>query len=250
MKTHELYFKSNGKKLYGIWEIPKNTNKPVIILLHGLTNNHLNCPLIDDTAKALQKAGYPTFRFDYFGSGKSEGIFIDKTWHILVQNTRDALKYVKTQLKYPKIGIWGRSLGAIFGATICDNSSIFASVLISFTTHTNISLSASFPKNLSHSLPIIGTAKVKGKPILRKIFYKETKWIDKLQKKHLSKAKNILIIQGTQDKTIYDMNWAKEIYKTVNQSKKLIYVKGANHAYKGYEKETINAVVDWFEKYC
>lgn len=246
MKIQEIYFRSSGKKLYGIWEMPENTNKPAVILLHGLTNNHLDCPLIDDAAKILQKIGFPTFRFDYFGSGKSEGVFKDKIFSIMVQNTRDALKIVKQ--KYKMFGVWGRSLGAIIASTICSDPNIFATALLSSTMHTNISFSRFFSKNNPYSLPIIGTAKVKGENVLPYKFYQETKWLDDLQKKVLSKSKNVLVTQGTEDKTIYDLNWAKQIYVTVQKPKKLIYVKGANHAYKGYEKETMKIVVNWLTK--
>jgi len=171
VKKKEFYIQSSGKRIYCLFEKPEKAKDKIILLFHGLTNNLINCPLISESAEALHKKGFPTFRFDYFGSGKSEGVFIDKTWEIMVQNTRDALKYVKTELKCSKIGIWGRSLGAILGATICDDPAVFASVFLSMTIHTNISFSASFPDNQPVSLPIIGTAVVKGKPILTRHFY-------------------------------------------------------------------------------
>lgn len=242
----EFWINSAGKNLYCLFEQPNNPKDSLIILLHGLTNSHINCPLISESTDLLFSKGFPTLRFDYYGSGKSDGEFRDKTWKIMVQNTRDALKYAKTKLNYSKIGIWGRSLGAILGATICDDPTVIASVFLSMTIHTNISFSNSFPKGNPISLPIIGTAKVKGEPFLQKLFYDETKWIDKLQKQHLSKSNNILIIQGTQDKTVYNPFWAKEIFNIVNKPKKLMYIKGANHAYSGYEKQTINEGVNWF----
>jgi len=197
LKRQEFFIQSADKRIYCLFEKPEKAKDKIILLLHGLTNNHINCPLISESTAALHEKGFPTFRFDYFGSGKSEGEFIDKTWEIMIQNTEDALKYIKTELKYSKIGIWGRSLGAILGATICDDPAIFACVFLSMTVHTHISFSASFPEKQRHSLPIKGTAIVKGKPILTRRFYDKTSWIDQLQKVHLSKAKNILIMQGT-----------------------------------------------------
>ncbi len=243
---NEFFIKSTGKSLYCLFEKPDNSKNELILLLHGLTNSHINCPLISESTESSHLKGFSTFRFDYFGSGKSDGEFKDKTWEIMVQNTIDALEYAKMKLKYSKIGIWGRSLGAILGAIICDDSSVFASVFLSMTIHTNISFSASFPKGQTFSSPIKGTAIVKGEPILEKGFYEKTTWIDKLQKQHLSKAKNILIMQGTEDKTVYNPAWAKEIYDLVNKPKKLIYIKGADHAYRGYEDKTIISGINWF----
>ncbi len=244
----EFWIKSASKNLYCLFEKPENAKNRIILLLHGLTNDHLNCPLIDNTAKLLRRAGFSTFRFDYFGSGKSDGEFVDKSWAIMIRNTVDILNFVKKKLKYKKIGIWGRSVGAILGATICDDISIYASVLLSITIHTNISFSASFPKNQSFSFPIKGTAIVKGKPILKKEFYEKTKWIDKIQKDHLKKAKNILIFQGTKDKTVYNPTWAREIYDLVNKPKKLLYIKNADHSYSSYENKTINETIKWFKE--
>ncbi|OGK72721.1 hypothetical protein A2446_05280 [Candidatus Roizmanbacteria bacterium RIFOXYC2_FULL_38_9] len=218
------------------------------MLLHGLTNSHIDCPLISESAELFHSKGFPTFRFDYYGSGKSDGEFKDKTWKVMVKNTKDVLKYAKTKLNYSKIGIWGRSLGAILGATISDDPSIIASVFLSMTIHTNLSFSRFFSKEKLVSLPIKGTAVVKGEPILDKRFYDETEYIDRLQEKHLSKARNILIVQGTKDKTVYDQTWAKEIYDIVNKSKKLIYIKGADHAYTNHEVRVIREGLKWFDK--
>ncbi len=245
-KVIETSFKSQDHTLYGIYEEPENPRSSLILLLHGLTNSHTDCPLIADATIELHKNRFSTFRFDYFGSGKSEGEFKDKTFAILHKNTIDALKFITEKVGYKRVGLWGRSLGAILGATLCDDTSIFASVFISFCIHTDESFARFFPKDKKFSLPIRGTGKIKGKPILPFKFYEETKWIDALQKEHLAKAKNILIMQGTQDKTVYDLDWAKEIYDLVREPKKLQYIEGADHAYKDYEKKVIKQGIKWF----
>ncbi len=244
-----FWFPSQGKKLYGVFEKPENSNSHLIILLHGLTNSMVDCPLINEASEALLKAGFPIFKFDYFGSGKSEGMFIDKTFKILYQNTVDALDYAKNKLKFKKIGLWGRSLGAIMASIVCDDPHIFSSVIISSATHTNTTFSYVFKKDEAFSMPMKGTGAIKGKPILRHKFYEETNWIDKLQEKHLSKSKNIIVIQGTEDKTIKDMNYAKEIYGFINGKKKLEYIKGANHAFSGLENKVVNMGVDWLASF-
>ena len=249
MKTININFKSQGHNLAGVFYQGSKYKNVLVLLLHGLTNSMVDCPLIKEAGEALKKSGFSTFTFDYYGSGLSEGEFKDKTFSVLVQNTQDALKYVTEELHYKKIVIWGRSLGAILGATICDDKHISASVFISFCVHTNISFANFFPKNKSYSLPIKGTGEIKGEPILPFKFYDETTWIDTLQKDHLSKAKNVLIIQGTEDKTVYDTRWAKEIYEMTQQPKKLIYLKGADHSYRGFESQVITKSLNWIIKH-
>lgn len=249
MKSSRIQFKSQGHNIIGLLDIQDKNKDTLVILLHGLTNSMKDCPLINEAREALGAQGFSTFRFDYYGSGLSEGEFKEKTFSILVQNTRDALGYVTEKLPFKKVGIWGRSLGAILGATICDDKHIAASVLVSFCVHTDTSFSRFFPKEQPFSLPIKGTGEVKGEPVLPYQFYKETTWVDQLQRSHLSKASNILIIQGTKDKTVYDTNWAKEIYGITQEPKKLVYVEGADHSYRDFESRVITEGLNWFKKY-
>ena len=249
MNPSTILFKSQKHEIVGLLNVPKQNKESLVILLHGLTNSMKDCPLINEVSEALWKRGFSTFRFDYYGSGLSDGEFIDKTFSVLVENTKDALDYATAQLGYKKVGIWGRSLGAIIGATISDNPKVGASVLISTTIHTKISFSSFFKDQNALSIPFKGTGVMKGKPVLRRKFYEETDWIDNLQKKHLSKAHRVLIIQGAEDKTVYDTAWAKEIYQLTQKPKKLVYIKGADHSYCGFEPRVIEEGVVWFTKH-
>lgn len=247
MKSSTVTFDSRNKKLVGLFEIPEPSDKPVVMLLHGLTNSMVDCPLINEAAVALHENGFPTFRFDYYGSGKSPGKFSDKTFSILVKNTQDALKYISQHSE--KVGIWGRSLGAILGSVICDDPQVYATVLLSTTVRTNESFSKLFDCDSDFSREIKGTGAIKGKPILSRKFYDEAKWIDELQKKHLSKAKNVLVIQGTKDKIISNLSWAKEVYSLTSKPKEILFIKDADHAYKGFEQEAVKKGLEWFIKF-
>jgi len=216
-------------------------------LLHGLTNSHNTCPVINEAVEAFLSEGYATFRFDYFGSGKSDGEFMEKTLREFVQNTKDAFSYVKKELKYKKIGIWGRSFGSILAPAISFEKEVFASVLISGTAQTHVSLSRFFSEN-EFSLPFKATGKIKGEPILRRIFFEQSQWLDKLQKRGLHKSRNVLVMQGSADKTDYDMSWAKELYDLSQNPKKLIYIEGGDHTYKGFENKVIKDGLYWFKE--
>lgn len=246
MKSSKISFTSQNSKLIGLIEEPVLSDKPMIMLLHGLTNSMIDCPLINEATQALHNKGFSTFRFDYFGSGKSPGKFSNKTFSVLVKNTQDAFAFIAK--RNSRIGVWGRSLGAILGSTICDKPQVFATVLLSTTIRTKDSFSKLFENKTNFSLPIKGTGVIKGKSILPMKFYEETIWIDKEQKRHLSKAKNVLVIQGAEDKIIPYLSWAKEVYLATNKPKKLVFIKNANHAYKGFESEAVSQGISWFEK--
>lgn len=246
MSSSTVRFKSQNHNIVGLLDIPNNNKESIVLLLHGLTNSMKDCPLISEATEAFRSEGFPTFRFDYFGSGLSNGEFKEKTFSTLIRNTQDALEFITNQLHFKKVGIWGRSVGAILGATISDYPQVFASVLFSTTIHTHTSFSSLFQNNGDFSVPIKGTGAIKGEPILPRKFYEETIWIDELQKKHLSKAKHVLIIQGTADKTVYDTSWAREIFQLTKKPKKLLYIKDADHSYYGYEPQVIKEGLKWF----
>lgn len=241
-----FFFKSNNHKLHGVYE-RTSKSKITAILLHGLTNSYNSCPLINDANDFLIKNSISTFRFDYYGSGESDGRFSDKTVTELIENTKDAYKYAIQNLKAEKIIVWGRSFGAILAPVISFKPEIIASILISGTTHTHISMKNSF-QNKNRSIPFKATGIIKGTPILPYSFYENTKYLDEVVTKKLTKVSNTLVIQGKQDKTVYDMNWAKEIYTLLKSPKKLIYLNGADHTYKGFENEVLSKSLNWITK--
>ncbi len=245
----KIKFKSKNAILSGLFEKPNIHNGFLIILLHGLTNSMEDCPLINETNTSLINQNFATLRFDYFGSGKSPGLFKDKTFSILHQNTVSSIEFAQDNLKFKTIGLWGRSLGAILASTVCDDQSINATVLISSTIHTEESFSGFFQKDQKYSLPLKGTGIIKGEPVLPYDFFKETKWIDNLQRIHLAKASNVLVVQGTKDNIITNLNWTREIFSSIKGNKKLEFIKGADHKYSGYENIAVKKGIDWFEKH-
>jgi esterase/lipase len=245
---NKVGFNSLGKRLVGEIERPLKYNGRTVLLLHGLTNSMEDCPLINQANLFLLRKGYSTFRFDYFGSGESPGFFKNKTFKILYRNTLDAYNFIRDEIKHKDIGLWGRSLGAILASTICDREHVFATAIISSTMHTKESFSSFFPKKNTYSLPLRGTGAIKGEPVLPYDFYKETDWIDRMQRNHLANAKNVIVIQGTNDKIINNLNWTQEIYSTIKGNKKLELIEGADHSYKGLENQVIEKIVGWFDK--
>jgi len=245
MKT-ELYFKSNNHRLFGVFEKNSNSNN-CAILLHGLTNSLDTCPLINEANELFLKNNISTFRFDYFGSGKSEGEFIDKTINELIQNTIDSYELVRDKFNPKKIIIWGRSFGGILAPIIASKPGIKSTIILSATLKTHISMKSSFTNN-DFSQPFKASGEIKGHPILKKSFYYETKILDKLIKNKLKKVKNILIMQGTKDKIVYNLDWTKEIYNLVNEPKKLIFLKGADHSYKGFENKVMKYCREWLKR--
>lgn len=109
----KLYFKnSKGNKLCGILSNPTgDKNKPIIILCHGFASSKNNSTYTS-LQTSLNENNISTFRFDFFAHGESEGKFEDLTQSEAVEDTLQAIKFIKG-LGYTKIGLFGSSFGGL-----------------------------------------------------------------------------------------------------------------------------------------
>ena len=87
-------------------------NDWLVILGHGVTGNK-DRPVIVDTAKALNAAGFDTLRFSFAGNGDSQGDFRDATISKEVSDLASILDAVTSS--YSKIAYIGHSMGGAVG---------------------------------------------------------------------------------------------------------------------------------------
>lgn len=69
-----------GKTLRGIAHLPEKENCPCLVLCHGLTGCAHERPLMA-IAKELEKNGVVCLRHDCIGSGESDGLPEEATFH-------------------------------------------------------------------------------------------------------------------------------------------------------------------------
>jgi len=101
---------SRGQKLVGIAHHPATaTPNAAVILCHGMESNKESEKLVA-LGRQLSDRGILTLRFDFAGSGESEGKFEEITYSGEVKDLRAAFDFI---LKYRpnKIGILGSSMG-------------------------------------------------------------------------------------------------------------------------------------------
>ena len=82
----------------------------IVLLGHGVTGNR-NRPVISETAKALNAAGFSTLAFSFSGNGESEGDFRDSCVSKGVQDLAAVINAVDDK----KIIYVGHSMGAAVG---------------------------------------------------------------------------------------------------------------------------------------
>lgn len=122
MYTHEkseirewVALENGGQKIFGILHRPQQTANPaVVLILHGFASSKQGSNRCYVTlAEKLAKAGMASLRFDFRGSGDSEGSLSDVTLEDMVS---DALSVVEKLGVIPgidatRVALFGASLG-------------------------------------------------------------------------------------------------------------------------------------------
>lgn len=87
----------------------------LVIMLHGFSGNKNDHHFMFRTyANAIFDEGYDVVRFDFLGSGDSDGVFEDISIASQCQQCNAIIKHY--QKTYKKIHLWGFSLGGVIAA--------------------------------------------------------------------------------------------------------------------------------------
>ncbi len=118
MATFKIYkaeeipitFKSQGAQLVGMHH--KVDSDKIVIMCHGFTGNKSESKrLFVEAARDFASRGFNALRFDFYGSGDSEGDFKDFLVSHNIANLSDAIGWAQNQ-GYEKMAALGLSLGA------------------------------------------------------------------------------------------------------------------------------------------
>ncbi|CCB91523.1 putative uncharacterized protein [Waddlia chondrophila 2032/99] len=116
-------FENQGIKIFGVLHKPlAQTKAPAVLFCHGLAGHRIGKHrMYVALSECLSRVGIASFRFDFRGSGDSEGEFGEMTLEGEVSDAVKALEFLTIQEKIDpnRIGIFGRSFGgaiSIFAA--------------------------------------------------------------------------------------------------------------------------------------
>ncbi|MDP1880725.1 MAG: alpha/beta fold hydrolase [Parachlamydiaceae bacterium] len=113
-----ITLENNGEKIFGILHLPKNQPSPypVVLICSGFAGTKTGkLRLFVTLSHELAKQGIAVLRFDYRGSGDSEGEFKDITLEGKVSDTLTCLEFLRNDSRFDsqRIGLLGRSLGGV-----------------------------------------------------------------------------------------------------------------------------------------
>jgi uncharacterized protein len=133
-KREALVLDNQGQKIFAVLHLPLHVSfSPVVLMCGGYAGNKCSkFRLSVRLSQALAKRGIASLRFDYRGTGDSEGEFEELTLESQVSDALCCLNYLKshTQIDANQIGILGRSLGGMIAVlTTRDFPSIKSLVL-------------------------------------------------------------------------------------------------------------------------
>jgi fermentation-respiration switch protein FrsA (DUF1100 family) len=110
-----IWFTVGGQTVHGMLHLPGRKHAPAVALLHGFTGQHIESAFVfTRLARELCDAGIAALRFDFRGSGDSEGVFSEVTIEREVEDARAALRWLRARpdLDSRRIGLLGCSLGS------------------------------------------------------------------------------------------------------------------------------------------
>lgn len=111
-----IVLKSRGQQIIAILHLPKTKHKvPLVILVHGWSGNLLGVwnSFFVKAARALTKKGFAVLRFDFRGSGNSEGEFVNQTIGSMLLDLKNVIDQISKHeaINGNKIALIGHSQG-------------------------------------------------------------------------------------------------------------------------------------------
>lgn len=114
-----VVIENDGQQIFGMLHRPIGfDNSPIVVILHGFASSkHGSNRCYVTLAEALTKQGVAAFRFDFRGSGDSEGTLSDISFEDLVSDAVAVLETVETfeGIDASRIALFGASLGGAIG---------------------------------------------------------------------------------------------------------------------------------------
>jgi hypothetical protein len=238
-KAIELVVK--GKTLRGMYHYPDLQGKyPTVILFHGFTGNKLEPHRIFlKLSRLLEAEGLAVIRFDFSGSGESDGDFEEMTFSSEVFEAQQILEFVsKLPATDPeRIGVLGLSMGGAVASVLAGNNPSMVKTLALWSAAGIDTIAGIyqtkedddvFPRNQRGDIDIGGLW-------LNHNFYDDLKDWDTYEtiKKYPGP---VLIIHGTGDQVV-PSNTAENYQAALSGRAKLVYVEEADHTYNRYDWE-------------
>src|SRR5947208_9086564 len=116
-----------GQRLRGVVHLPGEAaaRSPGVVFFHGFTGSRMEVHwMFVKCARALSRAGIASLRFDFAGSGESEGEFARASLQSEIDDAHDAVAFFGQHggIDAARLGLCGLSLGGSIAATTAQGA--------------------------------------------------------------------------------------------------------------------------------
>jgi len=248
-------FMNEGQQLIGILHVPEDlkpeARAPAIAMFHGFTGNRTEAHrLFVHVARSLCNSGFVVLRFDFRGSGDSDGEFDDMTIPGEVSDAEAALTFLAEQrwVDKEKIGVLGLSMGGRVAAILTsrDKRVKFAVLYSAALGPLRKRFLAGIDREKLEKLDSGESVKVGNGWYLKKPFFDsvdEPVPLDIMENIEVP----VLIIHSDKVVPIENSQKGYEIIKNLNEKNEFYIVKGGDHTFSEREKtqEVIKKTLEW-----
>lgn len=233
--------------------MPEGENKkaPIVIIYHGFCGDKMGPHfMFVKLCRNLEALGIASIRFDFSGSGESDGEFIDMTLGTEISEANNILDYVENLdfVDKEKIGILGFSMGGAIASVIAGDRKDEINTLCLWSPAGNmdkIILSDTYVGDKLDDFLENGNFDVEGL-LLGKNFIDDIKDIKIYDRAACYKKKSI-IIHGNEDEVV-PLTASKKYLEIYGDNSRLNIIEGANHIYEknSWEREVIAITKQYF----
>jgi len=215
--------------------------KKIVILAHGFTGTKCESGrLFVQTARALAEAGISALRFDFWGSGDSEGSFDQASPNTEIADLHQVIAWARKR-QYSEIGVLGLSLGG--AVSICVTAA--NPHVKTLVTWSAVPKFAGWTKGVVGPKGIVKADPISGGPL----FNTDRPKID-VPEAYVSLKIPKLQIQGDHDIPGF-LEGFQQYFPADSAPKKHIVIPGGDHVFTSWpiRRKVIKRTVDWFLKY-
>jgi fermentation-respiration switch protein FrsA (DUF1100 family) len=254
-----ITFRNQGQQLIGVLHVPDilrpRERAPAVAMFHGFTGNKSESHrLFVYVARALCDAGFIAFRFDFRGSGDSDGEFEDMSVPGEVSDAQEALAFM-SRLEYvdqEQMGIIGLSMGGRVAAILTsqDPRVKFAVLYSAALAPIKQGFLGSLDEESVERLESGRAIRLNNGWYLKKPFFETLD--SPVPHNVMSEIKvPVLIIHGDADQSVPLSGAIRgyDLIKDNNERNELHVVKGGEHVFSAREhrQEVIEKTVQWLK---
>jgi len=256
MTETPITFRYHDQQLVGMIHTPdRDEPSPAILMLHGFTGNRMEPHfLFVKMARRLAAAGYTAMRFDFRGSGESQGNF----WEMTVPGEIDDARAALTGLRrHPAVDpgrviLLGLSMGGAVAASVAGEDPEIAGLILWSAVADFSDVTRSIQPLPDDAPPVLGPLPDGrfdlGGLLLGSAFRETLGQVQPLEsvRRYAGPA---LIIHGTNDEAV-SPDHADRYLQAMGEGRAVRHwVQGADHVYSAHvwEEEAFAVTLDWLQ---